>query len=692
MTGLSTTDAANGSSQFAPVWLRSPWLLLAGITGLAAVLLLLDASPFSGLDQLWTDSLLRFRFRMKWAPKPDPRIFVIGMENADMMGASSTAAEYRTYAEIIDMVSDLKASAIAFDLILARGDKADDAPIVKAARSSGRVILADAVGNMRLPASLFAESGSPAGAINAEPDSDGVFRHYSYAYAHGKFCHPSLALATYLMWQDALDDVTCPAGERVAWKELGPGMRNLSERTLPLSAFRLNFRSPFEEPWDRGFKYASVHDLRAKYNQWKAHGDESALAGLPGEGSLVIVGAAATGVGDAGPTPFGRYEPLVELHATALNDLMQNRLLREAPGWSNAIWTASVLFLFAVASRLTRGLVRLALIAAAIALAVLIIDAGKLFQTNFVMAGIDPAGFVTAALGIELARRSGFASLEKLYLRRYLSPRVADEVLKNPNVTQPREADIAVLLTDLRNFTTITERFGAQVTYDLLNAVFEIETKAVLANDGSMEHFVGDQFLAYWGAPQPQPDAADRAVQAGAVIINELDELSRTLAGDLKNLFGYGMAIHKGKALVGNKGSRLRLDYGILGDIVNAAARIESLTKLYGVREILTRDVLDSLKDKPQCRFLDRVRVKGRSQVMEFYDVLLNPSPECFALGERYVAAWNEYAAGYFEIAAQHFSELADCDRPSATLAKRCQELKDHPQPNWDGIYQLPDK
>jgi adenylate cyclase len=692
MIGIPTTGAANGSNQSTPVWLRSPWLLLAGIAALAAILLLLDASPFARFDQSWTDYLLRLRFRMAWAPKPDPRIFVIGMENPDMMGASTTAAEYRTYAEIIDMVSDLKASAIAFDLILARGDQADDAPIVKAARNSRRVILADAVGNMRLPASLFADSGSPAGAINAEPDSDGVFRHYSYAYAHGKFCHPSLALAAYLMWQDALEDVTCPGGERVAWKELGPDMRTLSERTLPLSAFRLNFRSTFQQPWDRGFKYASVHDLRAKYQQWKAHGDESVLAGLPGQGSLVIVGAVATGVGDAGPTPFGRYEPLVQLHATALNDLIQNRLLREAPNWSNAIWTASVLFLFAVASRLTRGLVLLALIAAAIVLAVLIIDAGELFQRNFVMAGIDPAGFVAVALGIELARRSGFASLEKSYLRRYLSPRVADEVLRNPNVTQPRDAEIAVLLTDLRNFTTITERIGAQRTYDLLNAVFEIETEAVLANDGSMEHFVGDQFLAYWGAPQKQPDAADRAVQAGAIIIKRLDELHRNLPEDVKSLFGYGLAIHKGKALVGNKGSRLRLDYGILGDIVNATARIESLTKLYGVREIITREVLDSLKDKPRCRFLDRVRVKGRSQAMELHEVLLNPSPQCIALEERYLAAWHEYAAGQFDIAAQHFNELATCDRASAVLEKRCKELANASHQNWDGIYQLPDK
>jgi adenylate cyclase len=692
MTDISA-DSENQSNQFAPVWLRSPWLPLLFVAGMAAILLLLQASPFAHLDQSWTDFLLRFRFRMQWAPKPDPRIFLIGMENADMMGTSSTAAEYRTYAEIIDMVSDLKASAIAFDLILARGTKADDEPIVTAARRSGRVVLADAVGSMRLPVFLFAESAAPAGAINAEPDPDGVFRHYVYGYAHDEFCHPSLALATYLMWEQALDDVTCPDGNRIVWKELGPDMRTLTPHSLPLDPYRLNFRSPFQEPWDRGFKYASVRDLRTKYKQWKAHEEDSALAGMPSQGSLVIVGAAATGVGDAGPTPFGRYEPLLQLHATALNDLLQNRILREAPAWINAIWTGSVLFLFAVASRFTRGLAPLVLLSGAMVLVVLISNAAELFQGNYVLAGADPIAFLALGLGIEVARRSGFASLEKLHLRRYLSPRVADEVLKNPTVARPREAEIAVLLTDLRNFTTITERIGARRMFDLLNAMFEVETRAVLAQDGSMEHFVGDQFLAYWGAPQDQPDSADRALRAGTIIIRELDNLQRTLPDDVKDLFAFGLAIHKGKALVGNKGSRLRLDYGILGDIVNAAARLESLTKLYGVREIITREVLDALKEKPACRFLDRVRVKGRSQPMEFYEVLLDRSPERIAFGEQYLSAWKEYEAGRFEAAIREFSELAGRDKASAALAKRCEELKQRPQDEkWDGIYQMAEK
>jgi hypothetical protein len=134
------------------------------------------------------------------------------------------------------------------------------------------------------------------------------------------------------------------------------------------------------------------------------------------------------------------------------------------------------------------------------------------------------------------------------------------------------------------------------------------------------------------------------------------------------------------------------LDYGILGDIVNAAARIESLTKLYGVRAIITREVLDALHKKPECRFLDRVRVKGRSQPMEFYEVLLDASTERLAIREQYLSAWKQYEAGRFQIAGREFSQLAARDGASAALAKRCEELAQRLQQEWNGIYQLAEK
>jgi adenylate cyclase len=163
----------------------------------------------------------------------------------------------------------------------------------------------------------------------------------------------------------------------------------------------------------------------------------------------------------------------------------------------------------------------------------------------------------------------------------------------------PKEAELVLLLTDLRNSTPIAEKLGASSTFSLLNDIFEIQTRAVMSEDGNLEHFLGDQFLSYWSTPWPHPDAADRALRAAYVLIEGMDNYRLKLPHDLRELFAFGVALHCGRALVGNKGSSLRLDYGVVGDLVNTAARAESLTRYYGVRLLVTRDFYVQLSNPP---------------------------------------------------------------------------------------------
>ena len=128
-----------------------------------------------------------------------------------------------------------------------------------------------------------------------------------------------------------------------------------------------------------------------------------------------------------------------------------------------------------------------------------------------------------------------------------------------------------------------------------------------MSEDGTLEHFLGDQFLSYWGAPDPQPDGADRAFRAALALIDAMEKVRETLTRDVHALFGYGVALHRGSALIGNKGSRQRLDYGVVGDLINAAARVESLTTYYGVRFLVTREVANKLSAPPESRLIDRV-------------------------------------------------------------------------------------
>jgi class 3 adenylate cyclase/CHASE2 domain-containing sensor protein len=682
-----------------PLLVRESWPIAAIIALTACLLLGFGADPFQRQDRNWDDTMLRLRFRLGLEPKPDPKVFLVGLEKMDIEKARTTADEYRNYAGILDILTDLQVSSVGIDLVMMRGVESDAREVRDSIRNNGHVVLAEIrSATMPVRAFPFAAQEFPSGLIDIAADSDGVHRRYSYGVADSSGCAPSLALGTWLASFHPSRALACTGAGALVWKELSTDGLTMVERSIPARSRPLNFRSPWKEPWDRGFKYLSADDLRTKYKEWRDAGsDPNRLpAGLPRGGNMVLIGSVATGSGDAGATPFGNAEPLVELHAAALNDLVQGRLLTELPTAGVIVITLAGLALIVVVGRWIRGIPGLILLFAAVILVILTLSFVLLIRADIMMAGITPAAFMAFALLGESGRRANLASMEKVQLRetlgRYFSPNVLKDVLKNPDAMQPRKAELTVLLTDVRNFTTITEQSGTEYMFNLLNDIFQVETQAVIAVDGSMEHFVGDQFLAYWGAPQEQPDAADRALEAAAKIISGLDALHATLEPAVKELFGFGVAIHCGQALFGNKGARVRLDYGILGDIVNGAARIESLTKYYGVRMIITREVMDQAAKKPPARFLDRIRVKGKIKPLEMFEVLIEPTEKKLALVKVYESAWRKYEGGDFAGAAAMFDELKESDKPSKVLADRCHEMIASPPPDWDGGYQFKEK
>jgi len=327
------------------------------------------------------------------------------------------------------------------------------------------------------------------------------------------------------------------------------------------------------------------------------------------------------------------------------------------------------------------------------------LSAFSILKTGWVP-GLMSAGVVWTGLSLlELGRRQSHEFIQRMKLRStmslYFSPHIMEHVLKNPGSMEPQQAEITALLTDLRNSTSIAELLGPPGMFRLLNQVFETQTRAILAEDGSMEHFLGDQFLSYWGAPNAQPDATDRAFRAALTLISGMEELRVKLEPKLKALFGYGVALHSGAALIGNKGSAQRLDYGLVGDLINAAARVESLTKYYGVLFLITREAYAKLSNPPMVRVIDKAVVKGKSVPLDLLEVRHSYSPENFGdIVERYNSAFAAYERGSFAEAERLFAGLRDemQDKPSALMAERCRELAIDPPKDWNGIYHLETK
>jgi len=687
------------------VWLRSPWPLLLAICGLATLWILLAGSPLEPLEMRGLGRVLRWRYEHGLAPPADPNIVHADITRQDLEKLPTLELEYQHAATVIRQATDLGARVVAFDVVYGRGNQAMAEPILKEvehARTENRTVIfaeallpsAESGTEERIRSFPFRERLLPAGLINVQADGDGALRHYEYVHrSDGKY-EPSLGLACYLAWREVDWDkgVTFPRPGVLRWEEISSDFTTIEPRELKLDPVLLNYRSPWSGSGPAAFRHYNMAQLSELHEMSRKSNAQ------PLTNAIVLVSYYGAGLGDVGTTSLAANQPRVLLHSTALNDLLQRNWLRRTPRWLDALAILSLILLGAI-TRLFRGTLPLLLFWIGLVAMAAVTSAMLIIKANWVPGLVTMSAVWSLVTLAELGRRQSYEFMQRLRLRTtmslYFSPRIMEHVLKNPGSMEPQQAELTLLLTDLRNSTAIAETLGPGGTFTLLNQVFEAQTRAIMAEDGSMEHFLGDQFLSYWGAPDPQPDATDRAFRAALSLIAGMEELRPKLDPKVKTLFNYGVALHSGTALIGNKGSAQRLDYGLVGDLINSAARVESLTKHYGVRFLITREAYTKLSEPPPARLVDKVVVKGKTLPLELLEVKHPFSPANFEeIARLYDVAFADYERGNFTEAELKFAALdrEGQDKPSAQMAERCRELVGDLPKNWNGIYELKTK
>jgi len=685
-------------------WWTKPWPLHLGLCACAVVVVLSFGNPLETQELQWFGQCLRWRFAAGWAPPVERSIVHLNIDQEDLRTLSTLESEYATAARIIREASALGASVIAFDTIFTRANPETARPLLDAIAEHNNVVLAEALNAAPgavepsvLIRSFPFKDPPPAlgGLINLSADADGVIRHYDLIHRSKGGYEPSLALAVYfaVLGLDWKRDVSFPDGHSAEWHELSTAdFITMIPRRVPTGPVLLNIRCPWAvESGPAAFDYMNLRQLDALFEKIGSAGGMKPL-----NNKILFVGYVAIGQGDVGPTVFGPYEPLIYLHSTALDDLMQSRWVKRSGRLVDALWLCSALLVLAGAqwcptksALVIWWATGLLVIAAASGAALLWMD--------IVLPTVATTSVWTLATILEIARRHTSELAERQRLRStmglYFSPRILNDVLKNPGRLEPKRVEITVLLTDLRNSTALAEQLGTERMLNLLNRIFTVENRAIFAEDGSLEKPVGDQFLAYWGAPDPQPDAADRALRATLALIEGMHELRETLNPNVKELFGYGLALHAGQSLIANIGSAQFFHYGVIGDLINATARVESLTKHYGVLALATREVHERFTTLPQSRLIDRVIVKGKSTPLELFELRDKFSPENFQeIGASYSEAFAVYEKGKFNDAERMFRALAEFDKPSRVLAARCVELCAHPPIEWRGVFAVETK
>ena len=422
------------------------------------------------------------------------------------------------------------------------------------------------------------------GTINFEEDSDGVGRRYPlYTPAYG-WLIPSL-----------------PA--RVA-ADLGytvPGQRDM------ILAWRGKAGT---------FKHISYADLYEDFSRERPLRPQDELTG-----KIVIVGTAATGMQDRRATPMDSLYPGVEILATALDNLKNQRMMRATPAWFAPVFALALLaWLCAAFWRGTNVLkVGWTLLAATLlALGVSYTAAARLYLLPVLLPLLLAWGYYFAcALQAYLRERKAHEQAVQLFSR-FVNPHVVQELLAHGGLSRTGESrQISVLFSDIRGFTTLSEKRTPQQVVDLLNRYFTLQVEVVFRHGGSLDKFIGDCIMAFWGAPLDDPQHARHAVEAALEMAEVLQNFKREL-GELDADFDVGIGIHSGPAVVGLIGSEQRREYTAIGDTVNLASRIESLTK--GVSRILvSRETMELCGATYDFESFGSFAVKGRAQEVELF-------------------------------------------------------------------------
>jgi adenylate cyclase len=542
----------------------------------------------------------------------------------------------------------------------------------------------------QLPLPLFAKASERLGFFNMSADPDGTLRRVPlFALLRGPGgLLPSLELQTAAAYLGAkVEAVVVPSEHLVT----GARLRLPDGQMLPL-------RVPLLE--DEPFMLINYPGPASSFTTLSLSDVVDGSFDPAGvRGKAVIVGVTLVGNFDQRVTPFSEIEPGVYGHAATLSNILAQDFLTR-PSEAQPL---ELLFMIGSAVLLARLLprVRFAWKLGAMALLVaawLLVDQ-VLFTRGVQVATVLPlASLVTSAFA---AIFLGYFSVdaEKARLRttfqHYLDASVMEQVLEHPEKLKlgGERKELTVLFSDIRGFTTLSERMSPEQLVAFINQYLTPMTGVVFENGGTLDKYIGDAIMAFWGAPVDQPDHALRACSAALGFVEKLSELrTRWRATGLPEV-DIGVGINTGLMNVGHMGTLNRFNYTVMGDAVNLASRLEGLTKAYETRILISDGTYAQTLGQVTARRLGVVRVKGKHEHTNVYELRAMGAPvgkDAQAI-QTFEAGVERFLARDFSGAETHFRHVLTLwpeDAPSQRYLEEINTLKwNRPGPDWDGVF-----
>ena len=524
------------------------------------------------------------------------------------------------------------------------------------------------------------------GHFNSAPDVDGVIRSAPMLVKHGEDYYESLSLAMVrlLAGSPPLIPVLPPEADPSGYDAV-ESLR-FGQIRIPVGE-NVSALVPFRGP--RGsFRYVSATDVMH---------DRVPPESL--RGAIVLVGTTAAGLFDLRSTPVATVYPGVEIHANLVAGMLDGSF-KQSPPYALAI---EVVTLFLLGILLSFALPRLGplfgLIAVGLTLALIVGSNLYVWSQNMVWPLAAPVLLVILIYGINVTygffiERRAKKQISGLF-GQYIPPELVDEMSENPaSVNMEGESrELTVLFSDVRGFTTISEGLDPQSLSQLMNEYMTPMTRVIHQHRGTIDKYMGDAIMAFWGAPLHDKNHVENALDTAMEMIVQLRKLGPEFIAKGWPELRIGVGLNTGPMNVGNMGSEFRRAYTVMGDAVNLGSRLEALTKNYGV-DILVGEATMQAASNMLFRQLDRVRVKGKDEPVSIYEPMgrLNLVPqELKDEVEQFHAVIGHYLARQWEQALTALAVL-EAKHPSAKLhelyRKRIEYFMGNPpEPAWDGVF-----
>ncbi len=519
-----------------------------------------------------------------------------------------------------------------------------------------------------------------AGFFNMQPDFDGVARRMPLVIDYRGQCYGSLALN---LVRAALE---IPGAGVAAPSPAGrPASLDLDGLAVPMDGRGMAL-VPYRAP--AAYAYIPAADVL-----------EGRTPAARLEGRIVLIGSSAPGLLDLRVTPTEQAFPGVEIHANLVSGILDGTVKWEPAALR--LWLVAGVGLIGVLLALWLPLASPVWAAAGVAGLIALIVGADAYVWQALHMSLPPASLLTAVAGLFVLNMSyGFfvearsrAQITRLF-GQYVPPELVDEMARDPGRYSLRgeSREMTVLFSDIRGFTSISEGLEAASLAEMLNVYLSAMTRVIQEHRGTIDKYIGDAIMAFWGAPMSDERHARDGVLTALAMQRALAGLNPQLEARGWPAVRIGVGVNSGRMSVGNMGSEFRMAYTVMADAVNLASRLEGLTKEYGVG-VLCGEATRAACPDILFRLVDRVRVKGKAMPVAIYEPLGVPAEVPAEVREeagRFESALQAYQARDWDAAEAALKPLqgrAPCKLYEVYL-ERIAHFRGHPPPeDWDGVF-----